>query len=319
MTTTPRELDDLILAMKCAHASEDFRALICREHRIPFGSILAHLERLKSLEAAPAAAGEGEARELTDADHPREKERAAFVCGYKIGYAQPGGFKPAEIHASAVRFADIEYPFDGSPQPAPDLCLQCETYHDSLECPPKQPAPAVMNSWNDLDERVRDARRRVSEERLAELINGCAPYCMKLKYGECTTLACLERDAYGRAVLPVKLLGCEALHTDSALRELQRLRERVRTLEADARRYRWHRGEQFQGDMSEQARRAAYAMYDAKLDEEMRPSGEPERSAEAAPKCETCDEGMVRCTKPGCPCGGDGCDPCPDCEKGGQK
>jgi hypothetical protein len=42
-------------------------------------------------------------------------------------------------------------------------------------------------------------------------------------------------------------------------------------------------------------------------------------SAEAAPKCKTCDEGMVRCTKPGCPCGGDGCDPCPDCSKGGQK
>jgi hypothetical protein len=70
----------------------------------------------------------------------------------------------------------------------------------------------------------------VSDERLAELINGCASYCMKLKYGECTTLACLERDAYGRAVLPVKLLGCEALHTDSALRELQRLR----TLSAEA-------------------------------------------------------------------------------------
>jgi hypothetical protein len=45
----------------------------------------------------------------------------------------------------------------------------------------------------------------------------------------------------------------------------------------------------------------------------------PSISAEAAPKCETCDEGMVRCTKPGCPCGGDGCDPCPDCEKGGGK
>jgi hypothetical protein len=55
--------------------------------------------------------GAGELRELTASDGEREKERSAFVCGFKIGYAQPGGFQPCEVDQSAHRFADIEYPF----------------------------------------------------------------------------------------------------------------------------------------------------------------------------------------------------------------
>jgi hypothetical protein len=125
---------------------------------------------------------------------------------------------------------------------------------------------------------------------------------------------------------------------DEGADELQRLRERVRTLEADARRLPVR---EFKGTDDPDTTGWTYpvefldAVKSAMPADDFAPSLEgielaligyervigrglelPSISAEAAPKCETCDEGMARCTKPGCPCGGDGCDPCPDCEKG---
>ena len=67
---------------------------------------IAHLTAVREFDRE-----DGDLREIKDSDIVRGKERDAFISGYKIGYAQPGGFKPREIDQTAHRFADIEFPF----------------------------------------------------------------------------------------------------------------------------------------------------------------------------------------------------------------
>jgi hypothetical protein len=129
---------------------------------------------------------------------------------------------------------------------------------------------------------------------------------------------------------------------DEGADELQRLRERVRTLEADARRLPVR---EFKGTDDPDTNGWTYpvefldAVKSAMPADDFAPSLEgielaligyervigrglelPSISAEAAPKCETCGgKGYVACVRTNCECEGLGADPCPDCEKGGGK